>query len=247
MKSITIAFRATKMMIPIGYHHQVQSLIYNLLRKGGREELHDKGLCFGSRGYKLFTFSSLRGGKVIREQKKLYFENRAFLDIRSVDPDFCDSLLSGLQSKEQINLCGFHLSVESVKINDIPIVKSTVNIKMLSPLSVHKTDENSHTEYMSPLDAAFADEINANFVRKYYAFYGKNPISKIVIKTKSVGMRDKYITLYKKAEKPNQKDIYITGWRGEYELSGLPEYLNFLYYCGLGARNSDGFGMFEII
>ena len=60
-------------------------------------------------------------------------------------------------------------------------------------------------------------------------------------------MQDRYMTLYKKARLPEEKDIYLTGWRGEYELSGRAEYLNFLYYCGLGARNSDGFGLFERI
>ena len=51
--------------------------------------------------------------------------------------------------------------------------------------------------------------------------------------------KDKYVTKY--------NDFYITGWQGIYELSGKREYLEFLYYVGIGERNSQGFGMFEII
>jgi CRISPR-associated endoribonuclease Cas6 len=118
---------------------------------------------------------------------------------------------------------------------------------MLSPLTVHKTGDGGRTNYLDPLDTDFQEEINRNFERKYYAFYREYPAARITINVTSVAARDKYVTLYKRAEKPGEKDIYITGWRGEYELSGEPGHLSFLYYCGLGARNSDGFGMFEPI
>ena len=43
------------------------------------------------------------------------------------------------------------------------------------------------------------------------------------------------------------KGTYITGWQGYYHLEGSNELINFLYYAGLGDRNSQGFGMFKII
>ena len=33
---------------------------------------------------------------------------------------------------------------------------------------------------------------------------------------------------------------------GEYELIGEPKYLDFLYQTGLGSKNAQGFGMFEV-
>jgi CRISPR-associated endoribonuclease Cas6 len=89
--------------------------------------------------------------------------------------------------------------------------------------------------------------MNNNFTRKYHAFTGHQPESTISILARAVGIQDKYVTRYKKVPVAGGKDIYIIGWRGEYELRGYPEYLDFLYYCGLGARNSDGFGMFEML
>ncbi len=247
MKSISIEFYAPSITIPVAYHHQVQGLIYSFLRDGGGEALHDESLDFGMRHYKLFTFSSLRGGKFINSRKSLYFDSSVYIDIRSVRSEFCDALLKGLNSERSIELFGQPLSIHSIQTNDVPITNSKIHIKMLSPLTLHRTTEDGYTEYINPLDSDFSKEINRNFIRKYYAFTGQKNSAEITIKPRAIGGQDRYLTLYKKAKNAAEKDIYITGWRGEYELSGRPEYLNFLYYCGLGARNSDGFGMFERI
>lgn len=247
MKSLSITFNASCVTIPLGYHHQVQGLIYALLRSGGGEAMHEDSLNFGLRHYKLFTFSSLRGGKVSPDRKSLHFDGSAYLDVRSVRPEFCDALLSGLVSDRPFHLFGRTLTVRSIKINDPLITESSLRIKMLSPLTVHKTDEGGFSEFLSPMDSIFSEEINRNFARKYHAFTGAEPASKISIQATAVGPKDRYVTLYQKAGQPGGKDIYITGWRGEYELTGRADYLNFLYYCGLGARNSDGFGLFEVI
>ena len=247
MKSISIAFNADSLTIPICYHHQVQGLIYSLLRQGSGEALHDDSLDFGLRQYKLFTFSSLRGGKIISKQKSLYFMRSAYLDVRSVRPEFCDALIAGLNSGHELSLYGQGITISSFSTQTTTLSENRLRLKMLSPLTIHRTDEDGHTCYLTPLDSDFADEISKNFIRKYYAFTGQEPSDSIGIRAISLGAKDKYVTLYKKALNLGEKDIYITGWRGEYELCGRPEYINFLYYCGLGARNSDGFGMFESI
>ncbi|MDR0287012.1 MAG: hypothetical protein LBI03_04795, partial [Clostridiales bacterium] len=72
MKSISIAFSAPSITIPINYHHEVQSIIYRLLRgiKSEDVQLHSEGE--GLRQYKLFTFSSLRGRNTIKNKRITY-------------------------------------------------------------------------------------------------------------------------------------------------------------------------------
>ena len=41
--------------------------------------------------------------------------------------------------------------------------------------------------------------------------------------------------------------VLITAWYGTHKLSGERKYLDFLYQTGLGAKNAQGFGMFEIL
>lgn len=43
------------------------------------------------------------------------------------------------------------------------------------------------------------------------------------------------------------KGFYISGWLGEYELSGEAKYLDFLYQTGLGSKNAQGFGLFDVV
>jgi len=239
MKQISIAFCAPSLTLPINYHHEVQSLIYRLLR-GDDVHLHDEGA--GSRQYKLFTFSSLRGCHTA-ENKRITFEEMIYLDIRSVRNRLCNSIEATLKEAPvpALALCGQPLTLRFLKTEERMIADSQLLIRMLSPLEVHAADETyrNHSHYYTPLDKDFSERINANFQRKWTAYTGNPPVGGIELTAANVSAKDKYVTTY--------KGIHITGWRGEYRLSGNPEHLHFLYHCGLGARNSDGFGMFEII
>ena len=237
MKQISIAFSCSGADLPINYHHEVQSLIYTLLRDAEGEGIAYHGEGLGVRQYKLFTFSSLRGRCRVAN-KRIVFEDMIYLDVRGVNNHFCDNLAAALKEGATVNLCGQALSVQSVKCVERIICDGRINIKMLSPIEVHATGEDGHSYYFTPLDKDFAEQINANFQRKWVAYTGNLPVGRVDIEVVNVGAKDKYVTTY--------KGIYINGWRGEYALEGNPEYLNFLYYSGIGSRNSSGFGMFEV-
>jgi len=231
MKNISVTFKTSGISLPLSYQYGVQSLLYNILRN----DWHDAGMTYGNRTYKLFTFSSLRGNKTIADGK-ITFTNEVYLDIRGVRDDFCDALILALNSGTALTLLGQPLSVQSAKWNAPIIETNQLRIKMLSPVTVHRTD-GDRTYYYTPLDSDFSEQVNDNFRRKYTAYTDSEPVGDIKIVPLTIGTRDKYVTTF--------KDTHVTGWRGEYELHGRPEYLTFLYYCGLGARNSGGFGMFD--
>jgi len=43
------------------------------------------------------------------------------------------------------------------------------------------------------------------------------------------------------------KDTVIKGWMGIYKLKSHPKILKLAYDTGLGSKNSQGFGMWEVI
>jgi len=43
------------------------------------------------------------------------------------------------------------------------------------------------------------------------------------------------------------KNFLIKGWMGTFRLQGLKKALKLAYDAGLGSKNSQGFGMFEVI
>ena len=85
----------------------------------------------------------------------------------------------------------------------------------------------------------FYQLLEDNFMRKYQACYGVTPESAVEVLPVKIGEKDKYVTKYKSA--------YLSGWKGIYRMKGKRKYINFLYQTGLGSKNSQGFGMFEII
>ena len=110
---------------------------------------------------------------------------------------------------------------------------------MNSPICLSKRCEDNKTVYLSPQDKDFEQYINNNFCKKFLSYYNTAPFSDVEIITTCVSSSDKVVT--------SLKNVYITAWKGNFILGGSPDYLSFLYDCGLGNRNSQGFGLFEVV
>lgn len=228
-----------ELVLPLAYHHIIQGIIYHNLQDiyDYSSYLHNKGVFYGQRNYKLFTFSLLRGKYHIKNKKIIFYEDVEF-EISSPDIFLIQRLA------EKISRDGIYYGEQFYKeikvyLSDDTIEQETIQIQMLSPICVYSSDEQTgKTYYYSPDRVEFCQLINENFFRKYIACYGVVPEEEIKMELCKVTEKDKYVTKY--------KGIYITGWMGNYKLSGKRKYLDFLYQTGLGSKNSQGFGMFEI-
>lgn len=219
--------------LPISYHHIEQSAIYALIRGN----LHDKGASYEKRDYKLFTFGPIEGKYTVKDKRITFHDNISF-EFRCYDDEVMKMFISNL------NEHGFRLGDISYHNIDYVLTEkkieiSKVRVKMLSPICVYETTEDKHTLFFSPKDSDFYRLVNDNFQRKYAAAFLKNADEAIILSTERFNDRDRYFTKY--------KDYYIEAWKGIYTISGPSEYLSFLYDTGLGAKNSQGFGMFELI
>ena len=113
-------------------------------------------------------------------------------------------------------------------------------INMISPVTVYTTDQPSgYTYYYGPDQEDFYRLIDDNFHRKYQAYYGLLPSQYLQMRAVDEASLQKTVTRY--------KGCYITAWSGRYSLSCTRKYLDFLYQTGLGSKNAQGFGMFEIL
>lgn len=226
--------------LPLHYHHILQSVLYHNLREeyGYSDFLHQSGYTAQERQFRMFVFSLLKGKYEIT-QKQISFRNQVSFEVRSADVRMLRILKDNLEQKG-ITYLKQHYDDLQLRLEDKVITQNRVRIRMLSPLSVYSTDaETGKTYFYQPGDAEFSDQVNANFHRKYKAYTGIEPKTDICIISCSVKPRDKYVTSY--------KGFYVSGWFGEYELYGEAKYLDFLYQVGLGSRNAQGFGMFEVV
>ncbi len=225
--------------LPISYHHIQQSAIYHLLRETPiAGDLHDHGATYGKRTYKLFTFGPLMGKYEIVE-KNIIFQEEIRWEIRSDDRQVIMVLYEKIR-QEGLVLGENVLKNVDVMIQDDRIEEDSVYIKMISSICVYSTNpDTKKTYFYSPQEKEFSKAVQDNFQRKYTAGYMVEPEHEIHIEPVKVTPKDKYLTKY--------KGFYINGWKGIYKLSGQRKYLDFLYQTGIGAKNSQGFGMFEVI
>jgi CRISPR-associated endoribonuclease Cas6 len=237
---LTITIKSEQnITLPINYHHIQQSALYSLSGDGDGKTsaLHDGGSEYLKRVYKLFTFGPFTG-KYTVAGKQIVFHNGIQFEVRSVNYEMLENI--------EKNVHQFGLRLGDVSYHNVFTQKTEtrfetgqMKIRMCSPICVYRTLDSGYTNYWNPSDEEFYEAVSDNFRRKYEAATGSAPESGISLCSERVTEKDKYLTKY--------KDIYIEAWKGIYILTGRPEYLNFLYDCGLGSKNSQGFGMFEVL
>ena len=228
------------LVLPINYNHIIQAVIYRTLSvmPDYTDFLHNRGYSSGHRQYKMFQFSQLKGKYRIKE-KRIIFYSFIELEIRSPEP-LLIQLLDGGFRYGGITFGQKNYKNIRTKINDFTVEKEELIVKTVTPIVVYSTDSTTkYTVYYSPEDIEFYEEIQNNAYRKYQAYYEVEPDSYVEIREAGDMTAKKLVTKY--------QGSYIEAWYGNFILSGKRKYLDFLYQTGLGSKNSQGFGMFNII
>ena len=226
--------------LPISYNYLLQSMIYNLLKNKEdlSAQLHERGYQIEDKHFKLFTFSLLRGQYKIHG-KRIEFLDKVLFEIRTVDKTILLSIVESLLNLDTLRIGQNLVKILNVKIGHKKLTENSYKIRMISSLVVRSTDaDTKKTLYYNPFDTEFKSRIMENFERKYQAYYHKAPTGRFDIEPINFSLKNKFVTKY--------KDYLITGWKGEFEIRGDAEVLDFLYQVGLGEKNSMGFGMFVI-
>ena len=143
----------------------------------------------------------------------------------------------------------FYLDKNKVFIEEIKVLKrpefkeKRIKIKMLSPLTVYSTFESSDkkkTYYYSPQESEFSQLLKENLKKKYKLVFGEEKDFFFRITPFKLDFKkDKKIIIY--------KGTVIKAWMGSYILESEPKILELSYYTGLGTKNSQGFGMWDLL
>lgn len=246
---MNIQFSFDKLILPINYNHIIQAFILQLINDAEyRKFIHNQGYLYNKRSYKMFSFSRLNGEFKINPQDKTieFFEN-VNLKISSLDENIIRYVADSLLFKSEFELINQKIYVKKIEYKDEEIHNNHLQIKTLSPITVYSTiqkDSSKKTIYYSPSEKEFSKLIIENLKSKYLAFYKldkeKAPFNEnFVIKEKN-GSKSKLVITY-------YKNFIIKGWHGLFEIKGDPRLLKIGYDAGFGAKNSQGFGLVEIL
>lgn len=240
MKLLIELQKIDQFILPVNYNYLLQSMIYNLLKNKEdlSAQLHEIGHQFEDKHFKLFTFSLLQGQYKMRG-KRIEFLDKVRFEIRTIDQSILFTIAEALSNLDELRIGRNLVKILNVKIEQKKLTGTSYKIRMISPLVVRSTDpETKKTLYYNPFDMKFKSRIMENLERKYQAYYHKVPTGRFDIEPINFSLKNKFVTKY--------KDYLITGWKGEFEIRGDAEVLDFLYQVGLGEKNSMGFGMFVI-
>jgi len=227
--------------LPLHYNQTVQGMLYKSLPKFLSDFLHDVGFFYQKRKFKLFTFSKIFSTKQKIENKRLLINPPITLYISSAINDVAKQWGSNFLKKDIIKLGKNNLFLEEIEIMSKPKIKEETIIKTLSPITVYRTKDNNgkkYTQYYKPNEKEFNELIKLNIKRKYEIITGKK-------------LEDFPFSIFPVSEfKENIekfKNVFIKGIEGKFKIKTDPEILRTIYDAGIGAKNSLGFGMIEVI
>ena len=225
--------------LPLAYQRPLQGLLYTALGANPAYQsfLHGTGYAIGSRTFRHFCFGRLRG-RYVQKGMEISFPKGMALTVRSTDGRFMQLLVEAMAEGTVHRLANSQLTVLRAELSDQRIVTDEALITMDSPIVVCKTQEDGSTCFPEPFDPEFTRLLAMNAGRKWASLYDTDPPGSFALLPLEVTPQDKVVTRY--------QNFCLTGWRGKYALHADPRVLDLLYQTGLGSRNAQGFGLFDL-
>lgn len=250
-RALLLRFKVTfrfdgNLILPIHYNSLLQAFIYsNIKDKSLQTHYHEKGFQAGNKKFKLFTFSRITGNFIIDGAKGIIqFTSPVSLTISSVEDAFLSAFLEEVVVSKNLYLNGKKIEVENFE-SVIPKWFSTdVQIEMLSPITVYKTEFTGGKKYMryfSPWENDFGKLVSSNLMEKYNVVNSSK-----IFGTQCISLTPMFDEDLRFQKVIKFKTTVIKGWMGTFRLQGQIELIKQAYYAGLGAKNSEGFGCFKI-
>ena len=226
--------------IPLNYNYLLSSLIYDNLPERAAF-LHENGFPYEKRKFKLFTFSRLKG-KYSLKDRNMIFNGKLDFVFSTVINDTASDFAKSIIGKESVRLGSAELKTVSVYVHEEPEFSDHMFIRTLSPITIYSTlltpDGKKKTYYYSPYEKEFSALIDKNLRKKYLAIK-KNENGGSPLHISPMGRQREVIIDF--------KGTIVKGWMGTYELEGNAELAKLAYDAGIGGKNSEGFGCFEVI
>lgn len=236
MRSLRISLFAKKsILLPLAYNELLQGLLYGCWRSA-YPEMHNEGFG-GVRGLRPFNFSRLQGtAEVNRRDRTIVFRDILSFEVRSPIEELMDVLAAQLANQGKVRIGAYELPLVNLQNSDRLIFPQRAKVSLTTPVVVYEALADGHTHFFAPQDDGWFELMQANTKRKAEAL-GLSCSSTLQVIPLTETMR-KQVTRF--------KGTYVTGWTGSMILGADAQLMAALWCLGLGVKNSQGFGMFEI-
>jgi len=223
-------------LIPYNYNHILSAIIYRKIA-----DLDLASQLHGSQDFKHFTFSQINIPRRKPSKNGLISKDGKFNFYISSPHDYLiQTMVEGYLEDPNVIFKGDNLMVEQVELLKQPDFKKKMKMKTMSPVITRIKREDGRIWDLNPGDLRFFTALQQNLIRKYNSFYDDaydgDEYVKIVPDMESV--KRKRITIDK-----NGTPTYHRAYLMYFEIEADERLVKFVYDCGLGEKNSMGFGM----
>jgi CRISPR-associated endoribonuclease Cas6 len=236
---------------PINHQELLAGLVYHLLAASDPDYarfLHDEGYRYAddrAKRFKLFTFSWLHA------RRRRVSGGTLFLGPGPVEWFLCspvhDFLVHGatglLAAGNALRVGRAALPIEGVESLPPPVFGETTHFTCLSPIVATVPRPEGGTHYLRPSEAEkFSEAVRRNLLKKHELLYGAPP------KDECLRLEFNAAYLARDVRHGGTKKITIKntehiGAFAPFTLTGSPDLMQVGWECGLGEKNSAGFGM----
>ncbi len=229
--------------IPWDYRSALTGAVYEILAEADPQFstwLHEQGFRWGKRAYRLFVYSDLMPIHYQPTPKGLAEVQRIYWYIGSPDPRFVEKFVLGLERKErQFRLYNIPVQVVELLCTETPPFKPGQAFRTISPVAVSIGDpqQSKHPIYLEPKDPRFEETLGSNLIAKWEAFH-QRPWEGEAVRFQILKPRQKLVRTFHTA---------VRAWHLTARIWAPEDLIRFAYDAGLGIKNSQGFGMLEVI
>ncbi|MBN2279725.1 MAG: CRISPR-associated endoribonuclease Cas6 [Candidatus Marinimicrobia bacterium] len=237
-----------KLRLPAGYNNLIQAFIYNHLGEKS-DWLHEEGFKHDNRKFKLFCYSGiLEYGKFCHAEKLFVFPEAVSFYLSSPVDWIIQNIAAHTLLEKQSHLGRNIGMIESIEVRkSTPPRSNSIRCRTLSPIENHSTfmtaGNKKKTYYYSPFETEFSELTNSNLQKKWQSLHNEECPYTIKIEPKFNSHKRESIINYGSGD----NKTVVKAWHGHFQLTGDPEFLQFALDAGLGGRNSQGFGMVDVL
>lgn len=233
--------------LDMNYNYYLSSLCYYFIEKSNKDfacKLHNEGFESGNKVFKLFTFSNLICSKYEIDGSYITFKDVVYWYVSSPIEEFILYFAQSLLDEGVVKVGNVEFNVLDVELMKSPSFKGRMKFKAVAPIVVNTgniEDGEFKQYYLSVEDEKFKENIKNNLIRKYYAIHKCLPDNlnfSMTILNADKCSRGKRIKI---------KNSFIKGYMPLFQVEGSEELIKVGYEAGVGSKNSQGFGLVEIV
>lgn len=227
--------------VPFDYNHILSAIIYNMI-----DDVVFANKLHSSKSFKFFTFSKIYISKFKRVDGGFISKDGliSFI-ISSPDDKLITELVNGLMNLHEVKFMGQNLFILKCEILKNPRFSNIMEFKTLSPIVVNTLKEVDGTLKIWDLapGTEFYGAIENNLIKKFKKFYNLDDINKnINVYSNMKSVKRKRICINK-----GKQTTYHRAYLMDIILEGDVDLIEFAYQCGLSSKNSQGFGMIDVL